>query len=108
VLTPRLLTAFGVKFILTKMKAGCIYLSPDGYKSYGWLDNTRAITVQAHFSPPDAVAAYLLSAQRTPSTTLYDDSPFNRDPLGTFEEVIQRYGPVGSIFRVEPESITHD
>jgi hypothetical protein len=91
------------------MKAGCIYLSPDGYKSYGWLDtSTRAIAVQAHFSHPDAVAAYLLSEQRTTATILYDDSPFNRDPLGTFERVIERYGPVVRLLMIEPQSITHD
>ena len=94
---------------MTTMKAGRMYLVPDGYKSYGWLDtSTRAIAVQAHFSHPDAVAAYLFSAQQTTVATLYDDSPFNRDTLGTFEQVIQRYIPVVRLFRIEPESIAHN
>jgi hypothetical protein len=108
VLTPSLLTAFGVKYTLTVMKAGCVFLSPNGYKSYGWLDpNTRAVTVQAHFSPPDAVGAYLLSAQRTPAQTLYDDSSFNRDPLGSFEAVMQRYGPSSGLNRGRLLTITY-
>jgi hypothetical protein len=107
VLTPRLLTTWGVKFILTKMKAGRIYLSPDWYKSYGWLDtSTRAVAVQTHLSQPDAVAAYLLSAQRTAVTTLCDDSPFNRDPYGSFETVMKRYEAVVRFFEIEPKSIT--
>jgi hypothetical protein len=101
VLTPRVLTAWCIPYILTEIKAGHIYLS-SGFKSYGWHDTSkRAVTVQAYFSPPDAVANYLFTAQQTTAGTLYDASPFNRDPLGTFEEVMKRYGPVDRHVRRE-------